>query len=343
MANNKESVRRLTELREAVAVARRILVVTHDNPDPDSVASAAAFQQIFRHMDKDAEIGSGGELGRSENRTMCRLMGFDLLSIYDIDLKSYDFFLFVDTQPGSGNNSLVLPEGVRYGIIDHHIPGVDWPHDPCFADIREHYGATATIAYEYLLARNLKVDVPLATALYYAIRTETSDMGRGGIKADRDVYLKLHSKLDWEVLHEIVQSRVSANYFVVMKEAVERARQYGEALVVDLGPVHHPDIVAEVADSFMRLENINWVMVWGWREQGVVFSLRHHLEPHAGRLARRLVEGLGSAGGHTQMAGGQVSIEGTDLEERRLQFRRTIVPAYLKAVGQPVDNGIALA
>jgi len=343
VAENRETAKKLQELKNALGQARQVLVITHDNPDPDCVASAVAFQLILRHMDRKASIASGGELGRSENRTMLGTLGFEILPLHTVELQDYDFFLFVDTQPGSGNNSCLLPPDQRYGIVDHHIHGEDWPYDPVFQDIRESYGATATLAYEYLLARNLKVDEPLATALYYAIRTETSDMGRGAAKADRAVYLKLHSKINWDLLHQIVHSRVSADYFVMMKEAVERAQRYGQALVVDLGPTRHSDFVAEVADSFMRLADINWVLVWGWLENRIVFSIRNNVhEPHVGLMARRLVRDLGSAGGHRHMAGGQVPAGEQGLDEIRLQFRRSIVPSFLEAVDQPSREGVPL-
>jgi len=343
MSPVRECSRKLQDLRTVLGPARRILIVTHDNPDPDCVASAMAFKLIFAHMDREAWVASGGELGRSENRTMLQILELDIHPLDELELPDFDFFLFVDSQPGSGNNSCRLPAEARYGIVDHHIRGEAWPHEPVFLDLRESYGATATLAYEYLLARNVKVDVPLATALYYAIRTETSDMGRGASKSDRAAYLKLHPKIDWDLLHRIVTSRLPAHYFVMLKEAVERAERHGRAMVVDLGPTRHPDFVAELADTFRRLEGIHWVLVWGWKEDRVVFSIRNNLhEPHVGRLARELVEGLGSAGGHRHMAGGQVSAARLGLEEARLLFRRSIVPAFLRAVDQPVQDGVPL-
>jgi nanoRNase/pAp phosphatase (c-di-AMP/oligoRNAs hydrolase) len=274
---------------------------------------------------------------------MLQILNLRIHPLDELHLPDFDFFLFVDSQPGSGNNSCRLPADARYGVVDHHIMGEAWPHEPVFLDLRESYGATATLAYEYLLARNLKVDVPLATALYYAIRTETSDMGRGASKPDRAVYLKLHPKIDWDLLHLIVNSRLPVDYFIMMKEAVERAERFGKAMVVDLGPTRHPDFVAEVADTFRRLEGIHWVLVWGWREDRVVFSIRNNLqEPHVGRLARELVREHGSAGGHRHMAGGQVSAARIGLEEARLLFRRSIVPAFLRAVGQPEQDGVSL-
>jgi nanoRNase/pAp phosphatase (c-di-AMP/oligoRNAs hydrolase) len=340
----RDTQKKLQDLKSVLSNARRVLIVTHDNPDPDCVATAAVFELIFSHMDKEVAVTSGGELGRTENKTLQSCLNLKILPVHEVDSTDYDFFFFVDTQPGSGNNSYVLPKDARYGILDHHIMGEDWPStEPVFSDIRENYGATATLAYEYLLARNVKANSEMSTALYYAIRTETSDMGRGACKADHAVYQKLHSKIDWDLLHKIVHSKVSADYFVMMKDAVERALRYGRALVVDLGPTRHSDFVGEVADSFMRLDDVDWVLVWGWLGNRIVFSIRNALdEPHVGRLARELVVDFGSAGGHRHMAGGQVSFEPETAEDTRLKFRRSVIPAFLDSVNQPTSDGLPL-
>ncbi len=339
----RDTLQRWQELKTCLAPAKRVLLVTHDNPDPDSVASAAAFTLLLRSIDREVCTASGGEISRSENRALLSSIDFRIQSLYYLDLTPFDFFLFLDSQPGSGNNSFILPERARYGIVDHHILGTHWPHMPVFQDIRENYGATATIAWEYLGARNLRAEGPLATALYYAIRTETSDMGMGADKADRKAYLSLHTRIDWDLLHQIVHSRVPADYFRLMKVAAEGATRFERALVVDLGETIHPDSIAEVADTFMRLEGIDWVLCWGWNRDRLMFSIRNGtVQLHAGRLARALVGEAGSAGGHAHMAGGQLAVTEQSLGETRLRFRRTTIPEFLEAIGVQTRDGVAL-
>jgi nanoRNase/pAp phosphatase (c-di-AMP/oligoRNAs hydrolase) len=339
----RDTLQRWQELKACLAPAKRVLLVTHDNPDPDCLASAAAFSQLLRSIDREVATASGGEIARSENRALLSALDFPIRSLYDLDLAPYDFFLFLDSQPGSGNNSCRLPERARYGIVDHHILGTHWPHPPQFQDIRENYGATATIAWEYLAARNIRAETPLATALYYAIRTETSDMGMGADKADRKAYLSLHTRIDWDLLHRIVHSRVPADYFLMMKVAIEGATRFERALVVDLGETDHPDSIAEVADTFMRLDGIDWVLCWGWNRERLMFSIRNAtVQLHAGRLSRALVGEAGSAGGHAHMAGGQLPVTEANLGETRLRFRRTTIPEFLEAIGIHSREGVSL-
>src|SRR5512146_1938718 len=53
----------------------RALILTHDNPDPDSIASAVALAYILEHMAGiQAVVAYGGIVGRAENRAMIRVL-----------------------------------------------------------------------------------------------------------------------------------------------------------------------------------------------------------------------------------------------------------------------------
>ena len=52
----------------------KILIVCHDNPDPDSIAAAVALRHlILMKTGQDAVLSYGGVIGRSENRQMVEL------------------------------------------------------------------------------------------------------------------------------------------------------------------------------------------------------------------------------------------------------------------------------
>ena len=57
----------------------------------------------------------------------------------------------------------------------------------------------------------------------------------------------------------------------------------------------------------MRVEGIEIVLGLGcYCEEGVLSMRTSHQETHAGILMQRVVEGLGTGGGHSMTAGGQV-------------------------------------
>jgi len=64
-ANNRAA---LPALLQAVARPGPIVILPHDNPDPDSLASAATLVYLFRELARrEASIALGGIVGRAEN------------------------------------------------------------------------------------------------------------------------------------------------------------------------------------------------------------------------------------------------------------------------------------
>ena len=68
-------------------------------------------------------------------------------------------------------------------IIDHHPRTADL--NAKFIDIKEEYGAAATLMTEYLRAAKIRPSPRLATALFYAIKTDTDNFVRPTV--DRDM------------------------------------------------------------------------------------------------------------------------------------------------------------
>src|SRR5437016_3159021 len=83
------------------------LILTHDNPDPDSMAAAEGLKALLEAEAGIAcTIARGGIVGRAENRAMITVLGLDHVEIASVDLAAYPLIAVVDTQPETGNNSL---------------------------------------------------------------------------------------------------------------------------------------------------------------------------------------------------------------------------------------------
>src|SRR5262245_6948070 len=97
-----------------------LLILPHDNPDPDAMASAAALKYLaHKVLEKPAHIALGGIVGRAENRAMRTYLNIDLVPVSEVRFDGGVQVALVDTQPGRPNNS--LPDGiVPCVVIDHH-------------------------------------------------------------------------------------------------------------------------------------------------------------------------------------------------------------------------------
>jgi len=166
-----------------------ILLTSHDNPDPDALASCLALQALIREKKGiNPRIVIGGILGRAENRALSLELDIDFYPVDLVGNKHWDAVIMADAQPQSGNSS--LPAGMPIlAVIDHHPQRK--PLSIPFADIRPKYGAVSTILVEYLKKQGIAWNSSLATALFYAIKSETAELGRGICDADRRAYFEL--------------------------------------------------------------------------------------------------------------------------------------------------------
>jgi nanoRNase/pAp phosphatase (c-di-AMP/oligoRNAs hydrolase) len=319
----------------------RILIVVHDNPDPDSLASAMALRHLFAvRLNKEAVIAFSGMIGRSENLAMAKLLQIPLTPFPLIDLKMFQVICLLDSQPQTGNNS--LPPDARVDIVIDHHPMREASAACKWVDIRPDYGTTTTIVYEYLKVQGVSLGTKLATALFYAIKSETQDLGREATRPDRDAYLFLFPLANKTLLNSITRPRLPHEYFVALHSALENATIYGSVLVAELKEVQFPELVAELADLLLRLEGMEVVLSMGYYSREMILSIRTSREDlNAGELIRKLVAGIGTAGGHGMMAGGKVdNVEESDQAIEAVE--RLLTERLLAELGVPAGEPLQL-
>ncbi len=339
---------RLQRLLDVVDGARTALVCTHDNPDPDSIASAYALARLLEEKrGVRCTLTHGGVLGRAENKAMVRLLKLPLVPIGKVDLADFELVCLVDTQPPMGNHPLQkdVIAGKRVLCIDHH-PAREMPPEVDFADVGGTFGATSTKLTTYLHAAQVPFDRTLATALFYGIKSDTRDLGREVGHTDLWAYGHLVAFTDMAALSEIEHPRLPRRYFAALVRAFQRARCWGEVVGCDLGAVYIPDLVAECADRLLAAEGIRWSIVVGEYEDEIFASLRVADRRYsAGKLVRDVVDeiGSGSAGGHGSMAGARVPYGPTVVTKAaRARARQKFLKALVARAGEdPRAQGTA--
>lgn len=301
---------RLDRIVDAMRGKERFLVQTHNNPDPDSIASAMAVRYLVqRYTGRDAVIAFGGVVGRSENRAMVRHLDVGMVPGSLVDYATYDFTAVCDTQPGTNYTS--FPENfVPTVVIDHHHPIRELTKQAEVAIVEPGYGATSSIMGELLLARDLPIPTDVATALFYGIKSETQDLCRDTSPVDEEVYRGLAQLADRRLVSRIENEKVPRSYFREIRDTLERARVFrGLAVAAHLGSVSVPDMVAEMADYLLKLQGARWSAVMGEYQKTLYISLRTDDEDaDAGAVLKGLLAQIGSGGGHPSMAGGQVAL-----------------------------------
>jgi nanoRNase/pAp phosphatase (c-di-AMP/oligoRNAs hydrolase) len=323
-ASMDASVFDLQQSLAALGDRRRAVILMHDNPDPDALAAAEGLRVLLAATRSvDSVVAAGGIIGRAENRAMVRALGLGLRRIESLDLREFGIVAMVDTQPETGNNS--LPAGHRIDIVvDHHARRSSSLRAP-WCDIRPNRGATSAIVYDYLRSLQIPLDRPVATAMLYALKSETRDLGREAGEAERHMFVDLMAQADMELLDRIVNPKVPPAHFVALDRALQAARIHGPLVCTGLHRIEYPDLVAEIADLLLPLDCAHWVLCVGHYRGAVHLSLRSDLaDARAGELIQELVRGRGSAGGHGTIAGGRLTAKVANDEELALVYRELV-------------------
>ncbi len=334
MANKQDKTKaKIEQLRGILKDNRNMVILMQDNPDPDSIAAAVALRKIANSLaDVQCYITHGGTVGRAENRALVRYLCLNLHDCDKIEFYNFDLIAMVDTQPGTGNNSLssdLWPDIV----IDHHPCRKQTRQIP-FSDVRKSYGATSTILAEYLDWLKIIPDNQLATALLYAIRSDTQDLGRDTAAADIRAIERLYPLANKRMLSEIQRGEVPRGYYQMLADALKNARACGPAIVTGLGNIDNPDMIAEVADLLLRTEEINFTMCTGFAQQKMFISVRSSNEQKdADTVMHKIVARRGAGGGHRAYAGGQIPLKKKTKSEMA-KLEKIVTQKFLTAVGQ---------
>ncbi|HEQ72153.1 MAG TPA: phosphoesterase [Spirochaetia bacterium] len=308
-----------------------LLIVIHNNPDPDAIAAASALKFLVEQRYRaEASITYGGGIGRAENRVMAKKLKIKMKQLARIKISKYDRIAFIDTQPGAANHSLPPGRDVHI-IIDHHPRRRDTRANVVV--IRPEIGATASILTQILRSCGLELTSVLATALSYAISSETQNMKREASRVDLDAYLWVYMKSNMRALGEIIHPKLHHSHFETLLKALHNALLFRNLICLHLGEIPQPEIVSEMADYFLRRERIGAVFATGRFKDSLIVSLRSaNAKYNAGKLIKRIVNNTITVGGHDQVAGGFVPIIKMRKEEVA-QLEEKLSASFARSMG----------
>lgn len=274
------------------------------NADPDAIASASAVKRLLWRKTAGVVISNVNEIRRPDNLAMIRLMGVQLIPFSKIQPEQFSRFMMVDSQPDHHDSLMKMTPDV---IIDHHP--VSSASDAPFQDIRPKYGATASILVEYLRAAKIKPSAKLATALYYAIKTDTSNFERKTCIEDLTAFQYVFRFSNTALANRIEQAEIRVDFLPYFKRAIEQRRFRKGRAFVHLGRTIHPDICVQIADFFLRVDTVNWSIVSGLHKRKLVVILRNDgIRKNAGTVAKEGFGRWGPAGGHKSAARAEIPV-----------------------------------
>ena len=277
--------------------ADRILVLFHNDPDPDAMASGLALRNVLHRTKTTAILGALQGVTRPENLRMAHLLDIHVEPISPSALAEFDRIAMVDVQPHYFGG---LVDRVDL-VIDHHPeqPG----YSAVFKDIRPDYGSTCTILTEHLRAVDVSISERTATAMLYAIKSDTLFFNRQANRVDIDAFSFLYPLADAALIRQMEGAEVTLERLEYIMKTRDTGRLSGHVFSAFLGVCPREDPIPYIADFFLQLENVSWTAVAGIVNDSLVISVRNlGYSRNAGDFVRRFFADIGSAGGHRAMA-----------------------------------------
>jgi len=273
------------------------------NADPDAIASAMAMKRIlWRHV-SNVTVSHVNKIVRPDNLAMIRLLSSKLVHFEKIMPEKFNRFVLLDSQP---NHHPIFSQFSYDVIIDHHP---DTMPQASFVDIYPQYGANATIMTEYLRTAKIKPASHLATALFYAIKTDTGNFNRAALTEDVRAFQYLFPLVNKHIIQKLEFAEMRMDFLKYYQIALETMTIREGKIYVFLGSVSTPDICVSIADFFTRIHSVTWSIVSGICKNELTIVVRNDgMQRDAGNAIQKSFGKYGSAGGHKSMARAQIPL-----------------------------------
>ena len=218
---------------------------------------------------------------RPENLRMVNLLDIHVETITHGGIQEFDRVCMVDVQPHyfAGLDRVDL-------VIDHHPE--QHGYNAVFKDIREDYGSTCTILTEHLRAIDASISERTATAMLYAIKSDTLFFNRQANRCDIEAFSYLYPLADANLIRKMEGAEITTERLQLITKSTQRGQMVDQIFSVFLGEVPRDDAIPYVADFFLQLENVRWTLVSGIVHGSFVMSVRNlGYTKNAGDFVRR--------------------------------------------------------
>ncbi|MDP6333593.1 MAG: DHH family phosphoesterase [Candidatus Poseidoniaceae archaeon] len=296
---------------KAIPKGSKVAIFCHDNPDPDALASGLAMLKLVEKIGLEGSILHGGLIEHQQNRAMVQLLEIPTRrlildwEVADIIADSQVVITVDFHKPGANN---ILPvDCIPNIVIDHHTV-----EDSVAADIvlvRSEFSSTSSLITSLLMSLNHQIDIKTATALAFGIKTDTLGFTRDFNAVDLRALSWLNAFVDKDVMRSIEIPPRSQETLEAFSNALNSRIKFGNTILAPLMEMPNRDSLAQIADFLLPTEGIDTVVVFGVRRGKVIISARtKRTDIHIGKIfSSHWTDGL--AGGHRELAGGQIPFE----------------------------------
>jgi nanoRNase/pAp phosphatase (c-di-AMP/oligoRNAs hydrolase) len=322
--------------------ASEVLVMTHDNPDPDAIASGWGVCVLVQQtLSAPTRLLAGGAITRAENRTLIDILKPPLQMIENWLPPENVPLVLVDTHSPPRLAHVAAGQPLA-AVIDHHkiVDGGAGGFSFKFRDIRPSVLATSSMVAGYLREQVLTPSSVLATALTYGIHSDAMSYESRFSRVDRAALSWLSQFLDHDLLKKIEHPTLPKEYYGDLVLALESSFIYDQAAICVLPRAAGPEVVGEIADLLIRCDGVDCVLCAAKFAERIVISVRTTTKGgNATELIDMTLKDTAGAswGGHEHRAGGYIDVSAAESGKRDLEAELRL--SWLRAAKVEKERG----
>ena len=310
------------KIAELIREAQTIAVVSHVNPDGDTIGSATAMRLILLSMGKDVTLFCDGKVPDM----LAFVPGQELFRMPDGGEGPFDLMLAVDVSDDKrlGACTSLIAKSKRTAQIDHH------PTNPLYMEVNSVDGeapATCMLIHEQMKVLGVPLTRDIAICLYTGISTDTGNFAFGSTNAEafRIMSELMEHDLPLSKLNRILFRVKSREQTKLLGKALESLTFRGNGKIavmkLTLADFEACNALSEHADTIVNYgldtKKTEMALLARETEEGQIkFSLRAKEPCRVDDIAEQF-----GGGGHPQASG--ITMDGT-LEEATEQVLRAM-------------------
>ena len=261
---------RVQQYQRYFSDADRVLILLHNDPDPDAMASGLALRNVLRRTKTTAIIGAHPGRhppGKPADDEPARHPRRDAHAGAAARNSTASRWWTCSRTISAGHR----PRGPG----DRSSSRAGGLHARSSRTSAPDYGSTCTILTEHLRAVDANISERTATAMLYAIKSDTLFFNRQTNRVDIEAFSYLYPLADAALIRKMEGAEITAERLDYVMKA-----HAGGKLVDQVFCSFSRDAAARrlrpyVADFFLQLEHVKWTVIAGVVHDSLIISVRN--------------------------------------------------------------------
>lgn len=287
-----------------------VYIQTHNFPDPDAIGSAFALQFLLKHYNIKSKIIYHGYIAEKNTLFMIKKLRIKLYSLYKIKIQPNEKIIAVDAQIENTNIKKINAKYIAF--IDHHEKStLEYPK---FFDLRSTIGSCSTIIGSYIASLHLKhIPQNIATALLIGLYIDTNGLIRKTTSEDVKVFYTYFELANHKLFNYFTLNSISLNDLQYFEHGIKHIYIHKNIGILHFNKLHSQQLLGIISDFFMTIKELSLIISYFITKKNIHIAIRSESKKYkkynSVKLINRIVDKIGTGGGHTIMAGGIIELK----------------------------------